>query len=75
MSTHALPCGCVIQRLSDNIEQVLKMCDCCRKDFSESPRIDLEQTARMPVASLPGHDKKRHWFESNTNGFNDGFDS
>lgn len=29
------PCGCVIQRLSQNIERVYKLCDCCAKEFND----------------------------------------
>lgn len=30
-----LPCGCVIQRLSNQTEEVLKQCDCCATEFND----------------------------------------
>ena len=35
MSAFALPCGCVVQILTDNVQRVFKLCDCCAKDFND----------------------------------------
>lgn len=32
---YKLPCGCIVERTSENIELVIKQCDCCAKEFNE----------------------------------------
>lgn len=30
-----LPCGCTVQRVSENVERVFRMCDGCAQGFNE----------------------------------------
>jgi len=35
MTTYKLPCGCIVQRMSENIERVIQQCACCAAEFNE----------------------------------------
>lgn len=39
------PCGCVIQRMSENVERVFKLCDCCAKEFNERHEASAAERA------------------------------
>lgn len=39
------PCGCVIQRMSENVERVFKLRDCCAKEFNERHEASATERA------------------------------
>ena len=45
MKTYKLPCGCVIAYVSENVERILKQCDCCAAEFNERHSDDVARHA------------------------------
>lgn len=42
-TTHKLPCGCVAQRESENVERVIRQCRSCAAEFNERHEASAEE--------------------------------
>lgn len=45
MSTYKLPCGCIVQRQSENVERVIQQCACCAAEFNERHEASATERA------------------------------
>ena len=45
MSRHKLPCGCIVKRVSENIERVVNLCDQCQTEFNERHQASVAERA------------------------------
>ena len=45
MSTIKLDCGCIVQRVSENIDRVFKLCDECATFFNERHQASAAERA------------------------------
>jgi hypothetical protein len=48
MTTYKLPCGCVVERKSENVERVIRQCKSCAADFNERHEASAAERGEAP---------------------------